>query len=504
MAEREFIPVGKDEEITGMVRKLRQSGARHVVLAVPPETVALRNLVNLRLLKFYAEQEEKTVRLVTGDAVVQRLADEARIDWTAPEREVTPPEAWPVSAQEPREAAGAAPADSEGGRSETAKPWPRPRLRHLWAVPVLVLALGAWQLFAGPVVTVTVEPAVKEYACEVTLQAQTDGRSGRGLVPLSPLTAEVTATGSAAPTGHRRYGVARARGTVTFLNQKPQAVKVPAGTIATTAAGLAFRTLETIQVPGVKTEYFMKIAVGLRAGQAEARIEAVEPGSEGNVSAGRITRLQGPLAGSLQLTNPEPTRGGEDRSASVATVADVGRAEREAAALLARQARGALEAQVPPGMRLIPESVRVSPPSLRTRAKPGDEVPEVVAEARAQASGLLYRPEALAKAAVAAYLRTVPDGFSALRESIVPGVPRFPRVEPDLAELIVPVAGRIAPRVEPAAVRQAVRGKTLAEAEAAVRALPGVAGVAIKGARGRLPSWSGRLRIAVSSSEGAL
>ncbi|HHW14515.1 MAG TPA: hypothetical protein GXX28_06245 [Firmicutes bacterium] len=491
MTERQLIPVGKEEQITGLVRELRRSGARQVVFAVPAESTVLRSLANLRLLKFYAEQEGKTVRLVTGDAVVQRLADEAGIDWTVPERETPSSSVRPFPVAEPADLRRPA-------------PWPRPSVRHLLAVPLLILALGAWQLFAGPMVTVTVHPAVKEYACELTLQGQVDGHPGKGRIALTSLECQVTATGSAAPTGHRRYGVTRAKGTVAFLNQKPQAVRVPAGTVVTTAAGLAFRTLETIQVPGVKTEYFMKIAVGLRAGQAEARIEAVDPGSEGNVSAGRITKLKGPLAGVLQLTNPEPTRGGEDRSVSVVTAADVGRAEREAAALLARQARGALEAQVPPGLRLIPESIRLSPPSLRTQGQPGDEVPEVVAEASATAFGLLYRPEAVAKAAVEAYLRTVPEGHVALPETIVPGVPRFSRVEPELAELIVPVGGRIVPRVEAAAVRQAVRGKTLAEAEAAVKALPGVESVTITGARGRLPSWSGRLRIAVGSPEGTL
>ncbi|MDI6869996.1 MAG: baseplate J/gp47 family protein [Bacillota bacterium] len=480
MAERELIVVDKDEQINGLVRRLCQSGARQVVFVVPDEATVLRNPVNLRLLRFYAEQEQKRLRLVSGDAVVQRLADEAGLEWVPPEREKL---SGPT-------AAGWRAAGGEAAR--------RPRLAHLLAVPLLILFIGAWQLWAGPVVTVTVRPVVKEHSSEVTLHGKVGARLSEGEVPLTLLQHPVTASATVASTGRRRYGVARARGSVTFLNQETQAVRVPAGTIVTTAAGTAFRVQETVQVPGVKTEYFMKIAVGLRAGQAEARVEAVEPGSEGNVSAGRIVKLKTAIAGRLQVTNPEPLRGGEDRTVSVVTAADIGRAEREAVAALARQAQPALEEQVPQEMRLIPGSLRLSPPEVSAKAHAGDEGAEVAASAAATAFGLAYRPEVVQRAAIEAFLRTVPEGYTALERTVSPGVPQFGRVEPQLADFLVPVTGQVVSAIDVAAVRQAVRGKTPAAAEAAVRALPGVKGVTVQGARQRVPSWSGRLRVTIA------
>ncbi|MGE5552959.1 MAG: baseplate J/gp47 family protein [Betaproteobacteria bacterium] len=513
MSEREIIRVEADEQINGLVRRLRESGARQVTFVAPDETPALRNSVNLRLLKFYAEQEQKRLRLETGDAVVQRLADEAGIEWAYPqEAKACPsPPTKPAQASLPwatwaslgagsRVAAGAQ--EGEGSQAVSGVPVPkavrRPRALHLLAIPLLILLIGLWQLAAGPTVTVTVQPVVREHSTEVTLYGRVSPRTASAEVPLTLLEQPVSASATVPTTGRRRYGIARARGSVTFLNQETQAIKVPDGTIVTTAAGTAFRVVQGVLVPGVKTEYFMKIAVGLRAGQAEARIEAVEPGSEGNVSAGRITKVKSTAAGRLQVTNPEPLRGGEDRVVAVATAADVGRAEREAVATLARQARPALEGQLAKGLRLIPESVRLSPPTATAKVRSGDDAAQVEAAATATAFGLAYRPEVVRRAAVEAYLRSLPAGFAALEETISPGAPRFGRVEPQLADFLIHVTGQVVSRVDPAAVRQAVRGKTQAVAEAAVRALPGVESVAIEGARRRLPSWSGRLRIVIA------
>lgn len=489
MAERELIQVERDEQINGLVRRLKQSGARQVTFVVPEAAAVLRNPVNLRLLRFYAEQEEKRLRLVTSDAVVQRLADEAGIDWAPPEK-----------GEAPRAAAVGT------GQSPASGPGPfRPRAAHLLVLPALLLLIGVWQLLAGPAVTVTVRPVVQERAAQVTLQGRVGGRGGAGEVPLTLLQQPVTGSGSVAATGRQRLGISPARGSVTFLNQAQQAVKVPAGTLVATAAGTAFRVAEAVEVPGVKAEYFMKIAVGIRAGQAEARVEAVTPGSEGNVAAGRVVKLKSALPGRLQVTNPEPLRGGEDRTVAVVTAADVGRAEREASAAVARQAREALEAQLPQGLQLIPASVRLSPPAVTTKEQVGDEAAGVTATATVTAFALAYRPETVKRTAAEAWRRTVPPGMMVVQGSLSPGAPEFGRVEPQLAEFLVRVTGLVAPELEAAAVRQAARGKTPAAAEAAVKALPGVDQVTLEGARRRLPSWSGRLRVKIlAPATGAL
>lgn len=496
MADREIVRVEKDEQINGLVRRLRQSGARDLTFVVAEEAPVLRNPVNLRLLRFYADEEQKRVRLVTGDAVVQRLADEAGVEWSLPE----PEEGRTETSRAPAAAQGTPEAPREKG--SLAAFAQRPRWSHLWAIPALILLIALVQLWAGPAATVTVLPALEPRTREVSVRGRTASPKGRGEILLVSLQSPVTASATAPATGRRAVGISRARGTVTFLNQDAQAVKVPAGTLVTTAAGTAFRVQETVQVPGVKTEYFMKIAVGLRAGQAEARVEAVEPGSGGNVAAGRVVKIQAQLSGRLQVTNPEPLRGGDDRIAPVVTAADIGRAEREAAAALARKAQASLEAQLPKGASLITESIRLSPPAVNPKLEPGSEAEEVSATAGANAFGLAYRPEAVREAAGELFAAETPEGYALLAESVSVGAPRLGRVEPQFAEFILQVSGQMVRKIDPAAVRRAVRGKSREQAEAAVKALAGVDGVRIEGARRRLPSWSGRLRVNIASPAG--
>ncbi|MGE5508015.1 MAG: baseplate J/gp47 family protein [Chitinophagales bacterium] len=504
MAEREVIAVEADEQINGLIRRLRQSGARQVTFVVPEAAAVLRNAVNLRLLRFYAEQEQKVVRLVTGDAVVQRLADEAGLEWSAaPEAsQARGPAEGCYEAGAQRLSEGAA--TGEGGpRPAPATPRPRlvPSWRHLVWLPVLVLLLAAWQLVAGPAVVVTVEPAVQEVARDVVLRAET---GGGGTLPLARLEQAIEATASVETTGHRRVGVAAAHGSVTFLNQNPKPVTIPAGTVLLTTAGLSFRTVETVKVPGVSTDYYMKIPVGVRSGQAEARVVAVEPGAEGNVGAGRLTRFkEGPPAG-VQVTNPEPTRGGEDRTAALVTAADLDRVRRAAEAALVAQARPALEALLTQGHELIPDSVRVSGVAVETSGTVSSEAETVSATAQGVASGLEYEPAAARRAAVAALPKLVPAKYTVVPGSIAAGGPRFARVEAGLAEIVVPVTGRLVPALDVAAIRQAARGKTRGEAEAALRRVPGVGRVSITGGGRRLPGWSGRLKVKIAAPAGSV
>ena len=106
----------------------------------------------------------------------------------------------------------------------------------------------------------------------------------------------------AALVGYKRVPARRATGTVVFsrTTPAPNDIIIPAGTrVATPDRSVVFQTTE---------------AVVLKAGQTqiEAPIEAVVPGSCGNVSANTITRIVNPISGIESVNNPEPTSGGRD------------------------------------------------------------------------------------------------------------------------------------------------------------------------------------------------
>ncbi|HHH12416.1 MAG TPA: hypothetical protein ENJ77_00910, partial [Candidatus Moranbacteria bacterium] len=73
------IYVGKDEEITSVIDKLRREEGEGVVFVVPLGATLLQSAVNMRLLLREAEKTEKAVSLVTADSNGRLLAEKVGI-----------------------------------------------------------------------------------------------------------------------------------------------------------------------------------------------------------------------------------------------------------------------------------------------------------------------------------------------------------------------------------------------------------------------------------------
>jgi uncharacterized phage protein gp47/JayE len=102
--------------------------------------------------------------------------------------------------------------------------------------------------------------------------------------------------------GIRRKQAAKATGTVTFSRSTPATsdIVIPAGTrVATADESVVFQTTEEVVLQQGQTS-------------VDAAIEAVEPGSQGNVAANTITKLVDPISGIESVNNTSPTSGGSD------------------------------------------------------------------------------------------------------------------------------------------------------------------------------------------------
>jgi len=93
-----------------------------------------------------------------------------------------------------------------------------------------------------------------------------------------------------------RKPATKATGEITITGDS--GTDVEAGFLAETEDGIQFVTTEDVTING---------------GSIDAPIEAVEPGSEGNVPAATITEIVNPVAGVETVTNIEATDNGEDR-----------------------------------------------------------------------------------------------------------------------------------------------------------------------------------------------
>jgi hypothetical protein len=377
--ETQLLYLEPDDEITSVVRRLRETDATRVVLVASGRTKATTSAVALRLLAQVAAEEGREVVLV-ADAFARSLAGEASIpafasvgeanaDGAVPPEPAAPRRApihvvrgEPVPAAPPPALAPplrpAAPGGDETQAVRLPPPAPRPtRTRPRLLLPrqvparALVAALAALLLLVGggvaavlPSATVTITPAL-ERLDPARYELRFDSSE------LLAGTAEATVTHPVAGTYH---DLRPATGSVVLFNWNTfTAVEVAAGTgVASDTA--SFGTLATVVVPRAQFVSFNPPTI--QAGEARVGVQAVDPGPNGNVAAGSIDTVQDEeTAAQLRfrsdnperlVTNPEPTAGGLDVSGPMVDQADVDAAVTALRTLLADEVAKALAASV--------------------------------------------------------------------------------------------------------------------------------------------------------------
>jgi hypothetical protein len=353
-----------DDEITTVVRRLREADAPRVVLVVSGRTKATTSAVALRLLAQEAADQGREIVLV-ADAAARAMAAEAGIAAFASVAEANAEGAVPVESPpaprapihvvrgEPRPAAPdlpddalpvAAPMSTPRGLEETqavpvqqparypvprqpapraASSRPRTPARAAraagWVLPaiglLLLVGVGAALATVLPAANVVIRPQATAVG-PVTYTVRPDVHAGAG----DPLTA--TKQGEA--TGHRTKRTA-AKGVVTFVNYSGQDVFVPSGTLVSAGREIVFRITDPVTVP--------QGTIFGGPGAANAPIEAVERGTDGNVDAGAIDTLEDKdLDRALRggggnrtrvVANQEPTTGGDEQELQVVRKSDI-------------------------------------------------------------------------------------------------------------------------------------------------------------------------------------
>ncbi len=327
--------------IASVVAKLRQladadgsslSEDRRVLIEVARGTAW--SDVDLRVLRREAAGLRLTIALLTSDPGLRERAARARIstfrsaDWAARLHwRATRPDSK-MATRSPDSSTTAIPpyGDNLFGRRSPSGFRPEPiersfvgRISSWWNALGLLVALVL--LFGGllyalamivPSATIVLTPAAEPIEVTVPLQAiegATDDLSS-GIVSAKVLSVQVSGEGKLATSGRSQEPNEKARGEVVFVNRTTAAVTVPSGTIVSTATGNNVRFQTTVDAP---------LQSG---GRVNVPIEAVLPGPTGNVRAGTITSIEGPLSLSLRVANDAPTAGGNTAQVGTVTESD--------------------------------------------------------------------------------------------------------------------------------------------------------------------------------------
>jgi hypothetical protein len=320
------------------------------------------------------------------------------------------------------------------------------------AVSVAGLYFSALSIL--PSAHVTVAPAAEPIEVTVSLRAAQDAAvdSEAGIVPANAVSVQVSGEARAPTTGRRQEPSAKAAGKVLIANRTSNPVLVPSGTLLSTATGNNVRFLTTAEAPLVAN------------GRSSVPIEAELPGPSGNVRAGTITRVEGPLALSLLVTNDAPTGGGN--TAQVGVVTEDDKAQLQAALLeqLKAQAFEQLNQRLEPGSFIPAESVTYLELSPTFTPFVGEVSPDLYLSMSVQAVGLVVDSKAGQKVALDRLLSAMPPGTRLISDTLryIPGSVAVE--DPRTISFSMTAEGTLLRNIDSGAVRSAIVGLDREEA----------------------------------------
>jgi hypothetical protein len=203
-----------------------------------------------------------------------------------------------------------------------------------------------------PSAEITIKPQGQTINIPLTLiadpsQIETDFSNHR--IPARVASITLSTNVEVITTGSTPEATARAGGNVTFTNLTAQPVRIPAGAALRTTSGTPIRFVTQKDVT----------LEAQRGSSANAPVLAIEPGPPGNVGAGLINSIEGPLATQAAVVNVEAMKGGEVKKVASVTEADRKNAREQALNDLKQRGYSQLLAQLKEGEFAPQSSLRV-------------------------------------------------------------------------------------------------------------------------------------------------
>ena len=284
---KKTVYVDVDEEITGIIDKVRSANDSIVALVLPKRATMFQSIVNMKLLKRAADQDNKKVVLITSEPGLMPLAgsvglhvapnlmtkphvpsapdapsakkelntdDEPEIDRNAPLAAVLPgipdsgpkpddkdaieidntPKPDPAAASSISAAARQAKKKKGNGSKLSVPDFKKFRVLMIagGVLLLLLIAFGYWAIALAPKATVTLRGETSDADLSFSVVADTDATSLDEedlVVPSKQLENKKSETEKVPATGQKDNGT-KAGGTVTVRNCSDDSVTIPAGT----------------------------------------------------------------------------------------------------------------------------------------------------------------------------------------------------------------------------------------------------------------------------------
>ncbi len=359
----QIIELTEHDDVFTARDRLTMAQSPRVLLVLPWDLQSFRSVVDLQIIRRFAEANQIEVGIVSEEGEIRSAAREAGLaafgsiesaqrkkQWNKPidpEDELKP---WQPSRKRVREAMQSA-VERDRATARARRRSPHWRWVKLATLLLVLVALSLSALAVVPSADVVLVPRTTQIVANVNVIADPDTE---GVDPTSAhiqavqVTTDVREQVTVPTTGKKGIPQSRATGTVVFVNQLNTAIRVSQGTAVRTSAGsqaVRFILTQDVDVPG-----------GIGA-QAEGKVEAVEPGYEGNVPANFINEVEGVASLAVRVSNPDAMTGGGEVEVKSVDPADRETARTQITPLLRDAALKQLQAKLGANEFIIAESL---------------------------------------------------------------------------------------------------------------------------------------------------
>jgi hypothetical protein len=349
--DRVPIYLEKDDEITSVVDKLKNTDGVDLDVVIPKEAIMLQSVINLKLLKRQAEALGKEVTIVTQDKVGTKLAQQIGIPVVAKEGQI-PKEVNMAESDEPgyseediqmKENQAAEKVDTkEAAKTEEAKapedkePEKPQKTKDSWfkrhkkgaliggGFALLALAIAAY--IYVPLANINISLAAENRKVDFTFTASKDANgvdNEKGIIPAREITEEVEKSETFKASGQKEVGE-KATGSVTiFNNYSTTSQTLTAGDKLVGSGGLVFSLTSNVTVPG-----YTDPGTGKKPGSvANVLVRAAEVGEKYNLSNGSKFSIPRINSENFYAESQSAFSGGSSRKVKFVTANDISNAK---------------------------------------------------------------------------------------------------------------------------------------------------------------------------------
>lgn len=530
--KKDVIYIDIEDDITGIIGKVKDAGAKIVALVPPKRIGVLQSAVNLKLLQKSANESGKRVVLITNDHSLSILAaglkipvaknlqsrpeipqldapeidDEEIIDGAnlpvgelaaaaGIESEVANPLATApdstaddISSQvdlRPLNATPATKADraklpTSGKKSLVKVPnfnQFRKKIFLIGGGTLAFIVLLWWMFGIAPHATVTISAKTTPISIDQTLSMDPSAQSSsvnelkfkaNSQQIKKSVSTDFTATGT------KDIGT-KASGTVTITNSFDSDSKtVPAGTVFTAASGQHFSNTADVTIPGATVS-----GGSIHAGSAQVALTAADIGPDYNIPAQSYS-----VSGYDSLTaNGSAMSGGDKQTVTVVSQTDVDKAKTQLAQQDANAVKAQLEKQFSGDFIVVNESFTSDQgtPTVSPNVNEQAKTAKLTVETTYALQGLARSDvQQLLNSALKSALDTKPNQSIFSNGSNTIQFSNFQKFDNGTYSSRLTTTGYIGTKIDTAALAKQVAGKRYGEIQAIVNQIPNVDNVDIK------------------------